>query len=83
MKTIEWAIVAGVVIIGLYATGIIHKLIPSLAIPSKNLSPSDRQQYNKMSNIQQVAYQPPNNNTRRACIRGICTDIPTFNQTYV
>lgn len=36
MKTIEWVIIGGVVIIGLYATGVLSKFIPSIATPYKN-----------------------------------------------
>lgn len=85
MKTIEWVVIGGVVIIGLYFSGVLTKLIPSLHYPSQGriLPPSEVREYMKMSGTQQVAYMPPHNDTRRVCYRGICTDVPTFNQTFV
>jgi hypothetical protein len=76
MKTIEWVIVGGVIIIGLYFSGAFHKLLPSIAVPQHHLPASQI----PSSGIKQVAYQPP---SRKFCFRGICDNVTTFNQTYV
>lgn len=88
MKTIYWVIIGGVIIIGLYFSGVLTKLIPSLNYPLQGriLPPSDRQQYNKMMGLQQVAYQPPIGHKVpiKRCIYGICENTTNLtNETYV
>ena len=76
MSTQSAYIIGGVIVIGLYFSGVFHKLVPSIAVPQRHLPASQI----PSSGIKQVTYQPP---TRKFCFRGICDNITTFNQTYV